>query len=136
VGACLFFGQAARGVRGQREARRVGRRPPTIEVEDAHAATDPSPVEELIGRALPNPVTDFMALPATLRIPSLTKELCVSCGNCARCPYLAITLDEKGFPHTDPSLCIGCSICAKKCFTGAITMRARTPEEIAMLVEN
>jgi NADPH-dependent glutamate synthase beta subunit-like oxidoreductase/dihydroorotate dehydrogenase/Pyruvate/2-oxoacid:ferredoxin oxidoreductase delta subunit len=92
-------------------------------------------VDELIGRALPNPITDFMALSPTLRIPALSPDrLCVSCGNCARCGYLAVTLDERGLPRFDPSLCIGCSICAQKCFTGALVMRDRTPAEAAAKV--
>lgn len=93
-------------------------------------------MDELIGIAQPHPVTDFMSLTPTKKISEADPDLCVSCGNCARCPYLAITLDQWGYPHTDPSLCIGCSICAKKCFVGAINMRARTPEEQAVLVEN
>ena len=93
-------------------------------------------MKELIGITQPNPITDFMALTPVKKISEANHELCVSCGNCARCPYLAITLDEKGMPHTDPALCIGCSICAKKCFVGAITMRTRTPEEHAVLKEN
>jgi NADPH-dependent glutamate synthase beta subunit-like oxidoreductase/dihydroorotate dehydrogenase/Pyruvate/2-oxoacid:ferredoxin oxidoreductase delta subunit len=92
-------------------------------------------VKELIGIARPHPVTDFMALTPVKKISEARPEFCVSCGNCARCPYLAITLDEQGLPHTDPSLCIGCSICAKKCFTGAIVMRARSAEEFAVLKE-
>ena len=91
---------------------------------------------ELIGIAQPNPITDFMALTPVKKISQADQEFCVSCGNCARCPYLAITLDEKGLPITDPALCIGCSICAKKCFVGAITMRERTPEELAVLLEH
>jgi NADPH-dependent glutamate synthase beta subunit-like oxidoreductase/dihydroorotate dehydrogenase/Pyruvate/2-oxoacid:ferredoxin oxidoreductase delta subunit len=93
-------------------------------------------MNELIGIAQPNPITDFMALTPIKRISAANFDYCVSCGNCARCPYLAIQLDEDGFPHTDPMLCIGCSICAKKCFVGAITMRERTPEEMAVLREN
>jgi len=88
-------------------------------------------VEELIGRALPNPVTDFMALSPMLRIPTLTKELCVSCGNCTRCGYLAVSLDADRLPRFDASKCVGCSLCAQKCFTGALAMRDRTPEESA-----
>jgi NADPH-dependent glutamate synthase beta subunit-like oxidoreductase/dihydroorotate dehydrogenase/Pyruvate/2-oxoacid:ferredoxin oxidoreductase delta subunit len=88
-------------------------------------------VEELIGRALPDPATDFMALPATKRIPRLTKELCVSCGNCTRCGYLAVSLDGDRLPRFDASQCIGCSLCAQKCFTGALAMGERTPEELA-----
>jgi heterodisulfide reductase subunit A-like polyferredoxin len=93
-------------------------------------------MEELIGIALPHPVTDFMQLSPVKRISEARTEFCVSCGNCARCPYLAIVLDNQGFPRTDPSHCIGCSICAKKCFTGAIFMRDRTLEELALLKED
>jgi NADPH-dependent glutamate synthase beta subunit-like oxidoreductase/dihydroorotate dehydrogenase/Pyruvate/2-oxoacid:ferredoxin oxidoreductase delta subunit len=92
-------------------------------------------MQELIGIAQPEPITDFMALTPTKKISETRHEFCLSCGNCARCPYLAITLDDKRLPHTDPARCIGCSICAKKCFTGAIVMRARTPEELAALKE-
>ena len=94
-----------------------------------------SSIDELIGIAQPDAITGFMDLTPVKKISSFDYDLCVSCGNCARCPYLAITLDEDGLPHTDPVLCVGCSICAKKCFTGAITMRDRTPEELEMLVE-
>ncbi|HSL44444.1 MAG TPA: FAD-dependent oxidoreductase [Anaerolineales bacterium] len=95
-----------------------------------------SSMKELIGVAQPHPITDFMALSPVKKISSFNYELCTSCGNCARCPYLAIQLDNEGHPHSDPALCIGCSICAKKCFTGAIAMRERTAEELALLVEN
>lgn len=91
---------------------------------------------ELIGIAQPHPITDFMALTPVKKISDPDPALCVSCGNCTRCPYLAITLDDQGVPHTDPALCIGCSICAKKCFVGAISMRTRTAEELAMLREH
>ncbi len=92
-------------------------------------------MKALIGIAQPHPITDFMALTPIKKISDANTEFCVSCGNCARCPYLAILLDEQGYPHTDPSRCIGCSICAKKCFTGAILMRTRNAEELAMLKE-
>ncbi len=93
-------------------------------------------MKELIGIAQPHPITDFMALTPVKKLSEFNYNLCTSCGNCARCPYLAIELDDQGRPHSDPALCIGCSICAKKCFTGAITLRDRTAEELAMLVEN
>ncbi len=93
-------------------------------------------MNELIGIAQPSPITDFMDLTPVKKVSSFDEDLCVSCGNCARCPYFAIELDENGIPHSDPALCIGCSICAKKCFVGAITMRERTPEEHEMLLEH
>ena len=93
-------------------------------------------VNELIGIAQPEPVTDFMDLTPVKKVSSFDYDLCVSCGNCVRCPYLAIELDDKGLPSTDPAKCIGCSICALKCFVGAISMRERTPEEMEMLMEH
>ncbi|HUH95777.1 MAG TPA: FAD-dependent oxidoreductase [Anaerolineales bacterium] len=93
-------------------------------------------MQELIGIAQPHPVTDFMALTPIKKLSAFNYDLCVSCGNCARCPYLAIQLDDKRLPHSDPALCIGCSLCAQKCLVGAITMRERTPQELAMLREN
>jgi heterodisulfide reductase subunit A-like polyferredoxin len=93
-------------------------------------------MQELIGITQPHPITDFMSLSPIKKLSEFNYDLCTSCGNCARCPYLAIQLDDKGRPHSDPALCIGCSICAKKCFVGAITMRERSPEELAVLIEN
>jgi dihydropyrimidine dehydrogenase (NAD+) subunit PreT len=90
-------------------------------------------VRELIGSALPNPITDFMALSATKKLPQVVAELCEHCGNCTRCPYQAITLDGRKIPLFDPALCIGCSLCAQKCFAGAISMRPRTAHELAAL---
>jgi NADPH-dependent glutamate synthase beta subunit-like oxidoreductase/dihydroorotate dehydrogenase/Pyruvate/2-oxoacid:ferredoxin oxidoreductase delta subunit len=95
-----------------------------------------SSMKQLIGIAHPNAITGFMDLSPVKKLSDFNYELCTSCGNCARCPYLAIQLDEQGRPHSDPARCIGCSICAKKCFTGAITLRERTAEELALLVEN
>jgi NADPH-dependent glutamate synthase beta subunit-like oxidoreductase/dihydroorotate dehydrogenase/NAD-dependent dihydropyrimidine dehydrogenase PreA subunit len=92
-------------------------------------------VEELIGYALPNPITGFMELSPLKRISALDAELCEHCGNCTRCPYLAIELDAKKLPVTDPRLCIGCSICVQKCFSGALYMRNRTKRELSILNE-
>ncbi len=92
-------------------------------------------IRELIGLTQPSPITDFMALSPVKRLSEFDRDLCVSCGNCARCPYGAIALDADRLPYSDPAKCVGCSICAKKCFVGAITMRARTPRELEMLVE-
>lgn len=87
-------------------------------------------VEDFIGCALPNPVTGFMDLTPIKGIPSVDAELCRHCGNCERCGYLAVKLDGDKVPHFDASKCVGCSLCAKKCFAGAIKMRKRTPAEL------
>ncbi len=80
-------------------------------------------IKELVGIALPAPVTDFMDLPPRQKVSSLVRELCVHCGNCTRCPYLAITLDEDKLPVIDEDKCVGCSLCVQKCFAGALKMK-------------
>jgi dihydropyrimidine dehydrogenase (NAD+) subunit PreT len=92
-------------------------------------------VNELIGSALPNPITDFDALSPTKKLPQVVAALCQHCGNCAQCPYQAIELNGRGVPTFDVSHCVGCSLCAQKCFAGAIAMRDRTPQELAALKE-
>jgi ferredoxin len=39
-------------------------------------------------------------------------------------------------PETDASKCIGCGICAQKCFSKALYLRERTEEEAAALSEH
>lgn len=92
-------------------------------------------VDELIGAALPNPIKGFMELSSEKKISSVEEDLCVSCGNCTRCPYMAISLNENLKPETDPSKCIGCSFCTLNCFSGALLMRIRTTEEANLLIE-
>jgi heterodisulfide reductase subunit A-like polyferredoxin len=81
-------------------------------------------------------MTDFMALSPKKRISAVNAELCMHCGNCSRCSYLAIALNDDKVPETDPSKCIGCSICTQKCFSGALYMRDRTAHELEVLVED
>ena len=92
-------------------------------------------VRELIGSALPDPITPFEALTARKMIPAVTAVLCEHCGNCTRCPYQAIALNNKKVPTFDAARCIGCSLCAQKCFAGAIAMRPRTTAEAAAFDE-
>jgi len=77
-----------------------------------------------------------MELSAEKPISAVDRELCRHCGNCTRCPYLAIELDNEKVPRTDPARCVGCSLCAQKCFSGALHMRPRTAEEAAALRES
>ena len=95
-----------------------------------------SSAKELIGCALPTPITDFMDLSSIKKISAVDKDFCEHCGNCKRCPYLAITFDDNKCPVTDATKCIGCSLCAQKCFSGALSMRDRTAEEQVILKED
>ncbi|MBI5479178.1 MAG: FAD-dependent oxidoreductase [Deltaproteobacteria bacterium] len=92
--------------------------------------------KDLIGRALPSPITGFMDLTARKRISSVDAALCMHCGNCSRCSYGAISLDQDRVPVIAAEHCIGCSICTQKCFAGALAMRPRTPAETAALRED
>jgi len=94
-----------------------------------------SSVGQLIGSSLPMPITPFEELSATKKVPELLSGLCEHCGNCARCPYLAITMDKRVLPVIDAARCIGCSLCVQKCFAGALQMRDRTPSELATMLE-
>ncbi len=93
-------------------------------------------VRELIGSALPQAITPFEELPARKMIPEVTAALCEHCGNCTRCPYQAITLNKKRVPVFDAARCVGCSLCAQKCFAGAIYMRERSAAERAAIQED
>lgn len=86
-------------------------------------------IDELIGRGK-NSLTDFMDLSPVKRIPQIDEDLCVKCGNCTRCSYFGLIQEgDKIVAH--PENCVGCTICAQKCIAKAITMRERTPEELA-----
>ena len=92
-------------------------------------------VGEFVGCALPNPVTGFMDLTPVKNIPSVDADLCRHCGNCERCGYLAVKLDGDKVPAFDAARCIGCSLCVKKCFSGALKMRKRNPAELKVCPE-
>lgn len=93
-------------------------------------------MKELIGVCQPDTITDFMDLSPVKKISDVNEELCIHCGNCTRCPYLAITLNNKKIPETDASKCIGCSICTQKCPSLALFMRDRTKKETDILKED
>ena len=90
-------------------------------------------VGDLVGAAMPGPMTDFVALSAVKKIPTVSAALCEHCGNCTHCPYQAVTLNGRNVPVFNPSLCIGCSLCAQNCFAGALAMRARSQSEVMAL---
>jgi dihydropyrimidine dehydrogenase (NAD+) subunit PreA len=91
---------------------------------------------DLIGSSSTRPIADFDTLSTKKRIPQLMSDLCERCGNCTRCPYQAITMGADGLPLIDAASCIGCSLCALKCFAGALHMRERTRREMAKMKES
>jgi len=93
-------------------------------------------VSDLIGIALPEPIRDFMELTPEKQISTVDEDLCVHCGNCTRCPYLAIELNDELIPETDPERCIGCGMCTFLCPSGALSLRDRDEEEAKALKED
>lgn len=85
-------------------------------------------IDDLIGRGKDS-LTDFMALSPVKRIPEIDTDLCTKCGNCTRCSYFGLVW-ENDRPVAHPENCVGCTICAQKCFAGAIKMRERTQAEL------
>ncbi|MEA1926604.1 MAG: FAD-dependent oxidoreductase [Candidatus Auribacterota bacterium] len=100
------------------------------------AAREIKSVSDLIGIALPEPIRDFMDLTPVKQISTVDEDLCVHCGNCARCPYMAITLNDKKIPEIDAEKCIGCGMCGFLCPAGALSLRDRDEEETAALKED
>ncbi len=48
---------------------------------------------------------------------------CVKCGMCELfCPEGCVFQNDEGYFEADLSYCKGCGICARECWTGAITM--------------
>ena len=87
-------------------------------------------IGELIGCGK-NAITDFMDLSADKGIPQVDDAICVSCGNCSRCSYFGITWDAaNNKPAVNAENCVGCTICTKKCMSGALKMRKRTQAEV------
>ena len=100
------------------------------------AAREIKSVSDLIGIALPEPIRDFMDLTPVKQISTVDEDLCVHCGNCIRCPYLALTLNDKKVPETNAELCIGCGMCGFLCPAGALSLRDRDEEETKALKED
>jgi dihydropyrimidine dehydrogenase (NAD+) subunit PreA len=48
---------------------------------------------------------------------------CTGCGNCSRCPRLAIALDARGTPTVDRDRCTGCGVCLALCLPGSLSLR-------------
>jgi len=55
--------------------------------------------------------------------PKWNNDRCIKCGICyIFCPEGCIHQNDEGFFTADPYYCKGCGICAKECWTQAISM--------------
>ncbi len=58
---------------------------------------------------------------------------CVGCGACEeRCPFSAITIDERRCAVVDPDACYGCGICRSACPSAALALEDR-PNDAAIV---
>lgn len=62
---------------------------------------------------------------------------CVACGVCKddRCQVNAIEEGEDSY-HVIPEKCIGCGLCVTTCPSGAMSLKRKSTEEIAVPPEN
>jgi dihydropyrimidine dehydrogenase (NAD+) subunit PreA len=75
-------------------------------------------LSELVGSAA------AQALPPTGRaVCEVDLATCTGCGNCSRCPQLAISLDASDRPTVDRDRCEGCALCLQLCLGGSLSLR-------------
>lgn len=56
----------------------------------------------------------------------IDEAACVGCGACEeRCPFAAITIDERRIAVVDPDACYGCGICRSACPSDSIALAER-----------
>lgn len=67
--------------------------------------------------------------PAGKAVCEVDLATCTGCGNCSRCPHLAIALDARGMPTVDRDRCAGCALCLQLCLGGSLSLHSRACEE-------
>jgi hypothetical protein len=92
-------------------------------VNELHGGLSWFLAERGMGSVSARPSTPLGELPAAKGVCEVDSALCTCCGNCSRCPYLAIALDPRGIPAVDATRCTGCGECVEECFAGALAIR-------------
>jgi dihydropyrimidine dehydrogenase (NAD+) subunit PreA len=74
-------------------------------------------VSELVGSTAAQAIP-----PAGKAVCEVDLATCTGCGNCSRCPHLAIALDARGMPTVDRDRCVGCALCVQLCLVGSLSL--------------
>ncbi|MGB9929710.1 MAG: ferredoxin:CoB-CoM heterodisulfide reductase subunit HdrA [Methanosarcina sp.] len=68
-------------------------------------------------------------------IPIINSLLCTKCEECLKCPFEALSLNERGRVVVDPLICSGCGYCAKICQNKAIEIAGFTKPQLRAEIE-
>jgi len=69
---------------------------------------------------------DFKTMWKGEYLACVDESACVGCGACTeRCPFGALSLDERALAVADPEACYGCGICRSACPVDAIALESR-----------
>jgi len=71
----------------------------------------------------------------TNEIPAINQLLCTKCGECLKCPFEALSLNESGRIVVDPIICSGCGHCAELCQNGAVQIAGFTKTQLKAEIE-
>ncbi len=68
-------------------------------------------------------------------IAVINQLLCTRCGECLKCPFEALSLNESGRVVLDPLICTGCGYCTELCKDGAIQIAGFTKPQLKAEME-
>ncbi|MDQ1252891.1 MAG: heterodisulfide reductase subunit [Euryarchaeota archaeon] len=71
----------------------------------------------------------------TNEIPAINQLLCTKCGECLKCPFEALSLNESGRIVVDPLICSGCGHCTELCQNSAIQIAGFTKTQLKAEIE-
>lgn len=68
-------------------------------------------------------------------IVAINQLLCTRCGECLKCPFNALSLNESGRVVLDPLICTGCGYCTELCKDGAVQVAGFTKSQLKAEIE-
>ena len=68
-------------------------------------------------------------------IAAINQLLCTRCGECLKCPFDALSINENGRVVLDPLICTGCGYCTELCREGAVQIAGFTKSQLKAELE-